>query len=113
MHMEGRKVFKFAVQVVSNSVEKILAKNGFTVADLDLLIPHQANLRIIESATSRLGIDPDKVAVNIEKYGNTSSASIPLALDEAVQSGRLKKGHLVCMVAFGGGLSWGATLLRW
>jgi 3-oxoacyl-[acyl-carrier-protein] synthase III len=113
MHMEGRKVFKFAVQVVTNSVEKILAKNGYTIGDLDLLIPHQANLRIIESATARLGIDPARVAVNIEKYGNTSSASIPLALGEAVESGQLKEGQLVCLVAFGGGLSWGATLLRW
>ncbi len=113
MYMEGRKVFKFAVQVVSNSVEEILAKNGYKIDDLDLLVPHQANLRIIESATARIGIDPSKVAVNIEKYGNTSSASIPLALEDAIQSGQLREGHLVCLVAFGGGLSWGATLLRW
>ena len=113
MHMEGRKVFKFAVNVICKSVEKILADHDLTIDDLDLLIPHQANLRIIEASVARLGISPDKVAINIHKYGNTSSASVPLALEEAVSSGQLRKGQLACLVAFGGGLSWGATLLRW
>ena len=113
MHMEGRKVFKFAVNVICKSVEKILTDNGLTIDDLDLLIPHQANLRIIEASVARLGIPPEKVAINIQKYGNTSSASVPLALEESVTSGQLREGQLACLVAFGGGLSWGATLLRW
>ena len=110
--MEGRKVFKFAVNAICDSVQKVLQRNGYTTDDLDLLVPHQANLRIIESATTRLGLPREKVVVNIEKYGNTSSASIPMALDEISRAGRVQPGQLVCLVAFGGGLSWGASLLR-
>ncbi|MCA8954610.1 MAG: ketoacyl-ACP synthase III [Planctomycetes bacterium] len=113
MKLEGRKVFKFAVNAICESVDQILRRNGLTLDDLDLLIPHQANLRIIEAATERLGLDPSRVAVNIERYGNTSSASIPLVLDELARAGRLQRGQLVCLAAFGAGLSWGTTLLRW
>lgn len=113
IRLEGRRVFRFAVQVICDAVTEILARNGFTIDDLDLLVPHQANLRIIEAANAKLGIDPARVAVNIEKYGNTSSASVPIAFDEMVRSGRVKPGQLVCMVAFGSGLSWGASLVRW
>lgn len=113
LKLEGKKVFRFAVNVICESVTEVLERNGYTIGDLDLLIPHQANLRIIEAANAKLGIDPDRVAVNIEKYGNTSAASIPILLDELSRDGQLKKGQLICFVAFGAGLSWGASLLRW
>jgi 3-oxoacyl-[acyl-carrier-protein] synthase-3 len=113
LRMEGRKVFKFAVARIAAVVEQILDRNGLGLADLDLLIPHQANLRILEAAAERLGLPMGRVVVNIERFGNTSSASVPLALDQAVQEGRLRRGQLACLVAFGGGLSWGASLLRW
>lgn len=113
LQLEGKKVFRFAVKVIHESVTEVLERNGFTIEDLDLLIPHQANLRIIEAANARLGIDPERCAVNIERYGNTSAASIPILLDELSREGRLKRGQLVCLVAFGAGLSWGASLLRW
>ncbi len=113
MKLEGKKVFKFAVKVVTGVVREILERNGFTLDDLDLMIPHQANLRILEAGANKLGLPPEKVAINIQRYGNTSSASVPLILDEVVRSGRLKKGQLACVVAFGGGLSWAATLIRW
>ncbi len=113
LKLEGRKVFRFAVKVICESVTEVLERNGYTIDDLDLLIPHQANLRIIEAANAKLGIAPDRVAINIEKYGNTSAASIPILLDELSREGKLKKGQLICFVAFGAGLSWGASLLRW
>ena len=113
IRIKGRKVFRFAVSVICDSVREILQRNGYGIDDLDLLIPHQANLRIIEAASGRLGIDPARVAVNIERYGNTSAASVPIALAELVQAGRIEPGHLVAFVAFGSGLTWGATLLRW
>lgn len=113
LKLEGRKVFRFAVNVICESVTEVLERNGYSIDDLDLLIPHQANLRIIEAANAKLGITSDRVAVNIEKYGNTSAASIPILLDELSREGKLKKGQLICFVAFGAGLSWGASLLRW
>jgi len=113
LKLEGRKVFRFAVKVIHESVTELLERNGYTIDDLDLLIPHQANLRIIEAANAKLGIAPERVAINIERYGNTSAASIPILLDELSREGRLKKGQLICLVAFGAGLSWGASLLRW
>ena len=113
MQLEGRKVFKFAVTAICNVVGEILARNGYSISDVDLLIPHQANLRIIEAANSKLGIDPARVVVNIERFGNTSSASIPLALDEIVRGERIQPGDLLCIVTFGGGLTWGASLIRW
>lgn len=113
IYMAGREVYRFGVNAMPDACEKLLAKTGLTAADVDLFVPHQANIRIVESAAERLGIPMEKVFVNLEKYGNTSGASIPLALDEAVQQGRLKRGMLVMTVGFGGGLAWGANLIRW
>jgi len=113
IRLEGRQVFKFAVGAMDRVVRELLAVEGATVSDLALLVPHQANLRIIQAATDRLGIDPEKVVTNVDRYGNTSAASIPLALHEAIEAGRLARGDLVAMVAFGGGLTWGGALIRW
>jgi len=113
LRMDGRKVFRFAVAKICEAVTRIAARNGIAVDDIDLLIPHQANLRIMEAAAEKLGLPLAKVLVNVDRFGNTSSASIPVALDEAVRGGRLRRGDLVCTVAFGGGLSWGACLLEW
>jgi 3-oxoacyl-[acyl-carrier-protein] synthase-3 len=113
IYMAGREVYRFGVNAMPDACEKLLAKTGCTAEDIDLFVPHQANIRIIDSAAERLGIPKDKVFVNLERYGNTSGASIPLALDEAVQQGRLKEGMLVMTVGFGGGLAWGANLIRW
>jgi len=111
--MEGREVFKFAVKVQGEAAERVLAKIGLTTADIDLMIPHQANMRIIDSAVNRLGLPPEKIFVNLQKYGNTSAASIPLALDEAIQTGRVKKGDTILTVGFGAGLTWGAGVMKW
>ncbi len=111
--MEGREVFKFAVKVQGEATERLLAKLGMTTADIDLMIPHQANVRIIDSAINRLGLPAEKIVVNLQKYGNTSAASIPIALDEAVQDGRVKKGDTILTVGFGAGLTWGAGVMKW
>ncbi len=111
--MNGREVFKFATRVLASSAGKVLDQHGFRVEDVDLFIPHQANIRIIDAAARKLGLAPEKVFSNLENYGNTSCASIPLCLDEAARAGRLKAGDLVLMVGFGGGLSWGSCLARW
>ncbi|MBK8977746.1 MAG: ketoacyl-ACP synthase III [Planctomycetes bacterium] len=113
IQLRGRQVFRFAVAKMAEVVEELLVRHGASLDDLDLLIPHQANLRIIEAAAERLRLPMERVFVNVERTGNTSAASVPLALDEAMQTGRLKKGALVCLVAFGGGLTWGGSLLRW
>lgn len=113
IHMEGREVFKFAVKIQGEATQSVLAKCGMTTADVDMVIPHQANIRIIESAVDRLGLPPDKLFVNIQEYGNTSAASIPIALDEAVGQGKVKKGDTVVVVAFGGGLTWAAGVMKW
>jgi 3-oxoacyl-[acyl-carrier-protein] synthase III len=113
LRMEGREVFRQAVQHLSEAVEEALAANGLTGADIDWLVPHQANLRIIDAIGKRLRLRPGQTVVTIERHANTSAASIPLALDEAVADGRIKPGHLVLMEALGGGLTWGATLVRW
>lgn len=113
LSIQGRKVFRFAVEKLCELTHTLLERNGYTLDDIDLLIPHQANLRIIEAGAKKLGIDMNRVFVNIDRYGNTSSASVPIALDEAMRSGRLEKGMLVCMLAFGGGLTWGGSLMRW
>ncbi len=112
-HMNGKNVFKHAVVRMPEVVEEALAAHGLTARDIDLLIPHQANLRISEMVQRRLELADDKVFNNIQKYGNTTAASIPLALDEAVQAGRVKRGDLVCLAAFGAGFTWGAALVRW
>jgi 3-oxoacyl-[acyl-carrier-protein] synthase-3 len=113
LRMEGREVFRQAVQHLSAVVDEALAANGLTAADIDWLVPHQANSRIIDGIGRKLGLSKDKVVMTIERHANTSAASIPLALQEAVEDGRIKPGHLVLMEALGGGLSWGASLVRW
>lgn len=113
IHMDGKAVFKFAVKVMIKAVTEVLKKCGREIDDIGLLIPHQANVRIIESACDRFGIPMDRVMVNIGQYGNTSSASIPIALSEAIREGRVKKGQLVVLVAFGAGLSWGSAAFVW
>jgi 3-oxoacyl-[acyl-carrier-protein] synthase-3 len=109
----GNEVFKVAVRAMEDAALIALKHNSLDLGDVDLLIPHQANLRIINAVGQRLGLCQDKVCINIQKYGNTSAASIPLALDEAVQAGRVKAGDLLLLCAFGGGLTWGSALIRW
>lgn len=111
--MNGSEVFKFAVRVVEESAIRVLTRAGYSIEDVDLFVPHQANIRIIDSAVKRMGLSTDRVFNNVEQYGNTSSASIPLALAEARDAGRLKDGDLVLLVGFGAGLVWGSYLLRW
>ena len=111
--MDGKAVFKFAVKIIDSAVTKVLEKVGMTADEIDVLIPHQANLRIIDSACNRFKISKEKVMVNIDKYGNTSSASVPIAMCEARNEGRLKKGDLVVLVAFGAGLSYGSAAIIW
>jgi 3-oxoacyl-[acyl-carrier-protein] synthase-3 len=110
---DGHTVFKFAVRKTEEISRRLLERNGLTPDDLDLFISHQANRRIIQSATERLGVPPDKVVINIERFGNTTAATIPLALDDAVCSGRLKKGNLVLLASVGAGFTVGAVLVRW
>jgi 3-oxoacyl-[acyl-carrier-protein] synthase-3 len=111
--MDGQEVFKFAVRVLADATEKVIAKAGLTMDDVKLVIPHQANIRIIEGGAKRLGIKLEKMFSNIKKYGNISSASIPVALVEAVSEGLIKKGDNLVFVGFGGGLTWGSLLLKW
>ena len=110
---DGRAVFKFAVRKTEKITRRILNRNGLSPSDLDLFISHQANRRIIESAVEKLGLSTDKTLINIDKYGNTTAATIPLALNDAVCSGRLKKGNLVLLASVGAGFTVGAVLLRW
>lgn len=112
LKMDGREVFKHAVRIMQEKALEVLDLCGVSAEDVALLIPHQANTRIIETVAKRLKIPSEKVYVNIENYGNTSSASIPIALDEVVKGGKVRKGDLVLLVAFGAGLTWGATLVR-
>lgn len=111
--MNGREVFKFSVRVIGEVTEEALSKAGLSVKELDWLVPHQANIRIIEAGAEKLGIPMDKVAVNIHKYGNTSTASIPLALEELIKEKKIKDKDIVALVGFGAGLSWGSAILRW
>jgi 3-oxoacyl-[acyl-carrier-protein] synthase-3 len=113
LRMEGTAVYKLAVAELGAITQKALEKAGLSVADIDLFVPHQANIRIIQSVGKRLGLAPEKVMTNVDKYGNTSSASIPIALCEAEQQVHLKPGMLVAMPAIGGGMNWGCTLFRW
>ncbi len=110
--MEGRHVFKEAVVRMPEMVREVLASTGHTIEDIDLLVPHQANLRINEYVVSSLGIPPERVINNIQRYGNTTAASIPIALDEARRNGQVSQGDFVCMAAFGAGFTWGAVTLR-
>ncbi|WP_019376246.1 beta-ketoacyl-ACP synthase III [Virgibacillus halodenitrificans] len=111
--MNGREVYKFAVRQMPESTVNVIEEIGLNKEDVDYLIPHQANIRIMDAARERLGISEDKMAKTIKKYGNNSSASIPMALSEAVKDGKIKDNDLVVMVGFGGGLTWGAVALRW
>ena len=113
LRMEGREVFRQAVQHLSEVVGEALAANGLAPGDIDWLVPHQANTRIIDAVGRRLGLAAERTIVTIERHANTSAASIPLALDEAVADGRIRPGHLVLMEALGGGLTWGASIVRW
>ncbi|WP_409341012.1 beta-ketoacyl-ACP synthase III [Paenibacillus sp. MBLB4367] len=113
IYMAGAEVFKFAVRIMGNAAEEALRKAEMTKADIDLLVPHQANIRIIQSALDRLGLPEEKCMVNLHKYGNVSAGSIPIALAEAVEEGRIKEGDCLVMVGFGGGLTWGASVLVW
>ena len=113
VHMEGNEVFKFAVRVMGEAAGKALEDAGLVESDIDWLIPHQANMRIIQSAAKRLKMPMEKVIINLDRYGNTSSASIPLALEEAVRDGRIQPGNIVMMVGFGAGLTWASLVLRW
>lgn len=111
--MDGKAVFKHAVEKLPQVVHSILGRNGFTLDDVALLVPHQANMRINELVSRNLGLPPERVMHNIQKYGNTTAGSIPIALHEAVLEGRVKKGDLILLAGLGAGLTWGATLLRW
>ena len=113
MHMTGSEVFKFATRTVVDSCEKVLSDAGLTAEDVDLFVPHQANIRIIEKAARRLGFTDAQVFANLDRYGNTSCASIPISLHEASQNGRLKRGDTLLMAGFGAGLTWGSCLTKW
>jgi 3-oxoacyl-[acyl-carrier-protein] synthase-3 len=113
IYMNGSEVFKFAVRIMGTAAEEALRKAGMDKKDIDLLIPHQANIRIIQSSLNRLELDESKCQINIDRYGNMSAASIPVALAEAVEAGKVKEGDKLVMVGFGGGLTWGASVLVW
>ena len=113
MKMNGSEVYKFATRVIAHSARRVLERCGRDIAEVDLFVPHQANLRIIDAAVKKLGIHPEKVYTNLQKYGNTSCASIPLCLSGARAEGRLKDGNLVLLMGFGAGLTWGACLMEW
>lgn len=113
LQMNGREVFKFAVRVMVEAAEEVLSAGGLCKNDLDFFIPHQANIRIIDAAAKRLKLPSEKILINVDRYGNTSTASIPLALEEALRDGRIKQGDHVVMAGFGAGLTWAATLLKW
>jgi 3-oxoacyl-[acyl-carrier-protein] synthase-3 len=113
LRMEGREVFKYAVAMITDVVVDAFAATGYTAKDIDWFVPHQANKRIIEGSAQKLGIAPEKIVLTVDRHGNTSAASIPLALSVAVNDGRIKKGDLVLLEAMGGGFTWGAILLRW
>jgi 3-oxoacyl-[acyl-carrier-protein] synthase-3 len=111
--MQGREVFRFAVNAIAEVIEETLRVNGLEARDIDWFVPHQANKRILDGTARKLGITPDKIVITLDRHGNTSAASIPLALAEAEQDGRIKHGDLVLLEAMGGGFTWGANLVRW
>ncbi|HNW36283.1 MAG TPA: beta-ketoacyl-ACP synthase 3, partial [Candidatus Ozemobacteraceae bacterium] len=111
--INGKEVFKFSTRIIGDMIEQVLSRNNLTLDDVKLIIPHQANIRIIESAAGRFKCPMDKFFVNLDKYGNTVAATIPICLHEALQAGRLKEGDLVLLAGFGGGLSWGTVAIRW
>jgi 3-oxoacyl-[acyl-carrier-protein] synthase-3 len=111
--MDGSEVFKFAVRIMVQATETVLEQSGIPIEEIKLIIPHQANIRIIDSAVKRLNISTDRVFSNVHKYGNTSSASIPIALTESVEEGLVAKGDNIILVGFGGGLTWASVLVKW
>jgi 3-oxoacyl-[acyl-carrier-protein] synthase-3 len=111
--MNGREVFKFATRILVQSANDVMKRCGVTIDDVDVYVPHQANMRIIDHATKKLGVPSEKVVINVDRFGNTSSGSIPLALADAAEDGRLKPGKLVLMTGMGAGLTWGSALIRW
>jgi len=113
MKIRGRETFRFAVVKMAELVRSVVARSDLTMEDVKLIVPHQVNSRILQAAAERLGITTDKLYCNIDQYGNTSAASVPIALDEAVRKGRIERGDVIVLVAFGGGLSWSAAVLRW
>ncbi len=113
IRMSGKEVFKHAVRAMADSSRRVLERTGWGLEDLDMVFPHQANIRIIKATARYSGVPMEKVFVNIDRYGNTSSASIPVALDEAIEEGRLRPGMNLLLVAFGAGLTWGAMAVRW
>jgi len=113
LRMEGREVFKHAVAMIADVIEDAFKATGYSAADIDWFVPHQANKRIIDGSAHKLGIAPDKVVITVDRHGNTSAASIPLALADSVADRRLKRGHLILLEAMGGGFTWGSALLRW
>ena len=113
IRMTGRDVFKHAVRAMEEAVQALLERNGLTINDIDLMIPHQANVRILNKLMERLGVPDEKVYINVNKYGNTSAASIPIALDEANRQGVLNQGDLLLFCSFGGGFTWGSLLMHW
>ena len=113
LHMDGKRVFKFAVRTMTRSIQNAVESSGLPFSEIDLLIPHQSNIRIIEMTANRLKLDPSKVMVNLDRYGNTSAAAIPLALAEAAEQGRIKEGDHVVLAGFGSGMTWGTVVLHW
>ncbi|HZV20011.1 MAG TPA: beta-ketoacyl-ACP synthase III [Hyphomicrobiales bacterium] len=113
LRMQGKEVFRFAVNAIAEVIEETLHAHNLTPRDIDWFVPHQANKRILDGTAKKLGISEDKVVITLDKHGNTSAASIPLALQTAVEDGRIKKGHLILLEAMGGGFTWGANLIRW
>ena len=113
IQMGGGEVFKFAVRIMGQAAVRVIEKAGLELSDVDYLVPHQANIRIIEAAAKRIKLPMEKVKVNLDKYGNMSAASIPVALDEALKEGKIKRGDNIVLVGFGGGLTWGSTLIKW
>ena len=113
IRMNGREVFKFAVRVMGDSSTRVVEKAGLTPEDVDMFIPHQANIRIMESARQRLGLPKEKMSVSVDKYGNTSAASIPLSIGQELENGRIKDDDILVLVGFGGGLTWGSIVIRW
>lgn len=113
LRMEGRETFKNAVQAMQTAAEEALRRCEIDISRIKLIVPHQANLRIIDAVAKRLGAQPEQLFINLHKYGNTSAASVAIALDEAVQSGRVQSGDLLLLVVFGAGLTWGAAVIEW
>ena len=113
LRMEGREVFKHAVAMITDVIEDAFKATGYSAKDIDWFVPHQANKRIIDGSAHKLGIAPEKVVITVDRHGNTSAASIPLALFDAVSDRRIKRGNLILLEAMGGGFTWGSALLRW